>query len=68
MADYKEDKCKYLIVTGCLVERYEEELKEEMPEVDLFVSIRDYDKLWEKIEQLVNNTKKMINYHINIEY
>ena len=58
MADYKEDKCKYLIVTGCLVERYEEELKEEMPEVDLFVSIRDYDKLWEKIEQLVNNTKE----------
>ena len=26
MADYKEDKCKYLIVTGCLVERYEENL------------------------------------------
>ena len=34
MADYKEDKCKYLIVTGCLVERYEEELRKEMPEVD----------------------------------
>ncbi len=55
MADYKEDKCKYLIVTGCLVERYEEELRNEMPEVDLFVSIRDYDKLWEKIDNLVNN-------------
>ena len=55
MADYKEDKCKYLIVTGCLVERYEEELRKEMPEVDLFVSIRDYDKLWEKIDNLVNN-------------
>ena len=55
MADYKEDKCKYLIVTGCLVERYEEELIKEMPEVDLFVSIRDYDKLWEKIDNLINN-------------
>jgi ribosomal protein S12 methylthiotransferase len=55
MADYKEDKCKYLIVTGCLVERYEEELRQEMPEVDLFVSISDYDKLWEKIDNLVNN-------------
>ncbi len=55
MADYKEDKCKYLIVTGCLVERYEEELRKEMPEVDLFVSIKDYDKLWEKIDNLVNN-------------
>ena len=54
MADYKEDKCKYLIVTGCLVERYEEELRKEMPEVDLFVSIKDYDKLWEKIDNLIN--------------
>lgn len=58
MADYKEDKCKYLIVTGCLVERYEEELRKEMPEVDLFVSIRDYDKIWEKIDNLVNKNKE----------
>ncbi len=57
MADYKEDKCKYLIVTGCLVERYEEELRKEIPEVDLFVSIRDYDKLWEKVDNLVNGNK-----------
>lgn len=55
MADYKEEKCKYLIVTGCLVERYEEELCREIPEVDLFVSIKDYDKLWAKIDNLVNN-------------
>ena len=30
MADYKEGNCQYLIVTGCLVERYEQELREEM--------------------------------------
>ena len=58
MADYKEDKCKYLIVTGCLVERYEDELTKEMPEVDLFISIRDYDKLWEKIDNLVNKNNE----------
>ena len=58
MADYKEGNCKYLIVTGCLVERYEEELRKEMPEVDLFVSIRDYDKLWEKIDNLVNKNNE----------
>ena len=56
MADYKEGNCKYLIVTGCLVERYEEELRNEMPEVDLFVSISDYDKLWGKIDNLINKT------------
>lgn len=58
MADYKEDKCKYLIVSGCLVERYEEELRKEIPEVDLFVSISDYDKLWSKVDDLVNNGNK----------
>lgn len=33
---------KITIVTGCLVERYKEELEQEIPEVDLFVAIRDY--------------------------
>lgn len=55
MAEYKKNKCKYLIVTGCLVERYKEELQKELPEVDLFISIKDYDKLWESIEKLINN-------------
>ncbi|MBO5178805.1 MAG: 30S ribosomal protein S12 methylthiotransferase RimO [Clostridia bacterium] len=51
MADYKvEGNCQKLVVTGCLVERYEEELKKELPEVDLFVPIRDYDKIFEKLE------------------
>ena len=55
MAEYKKNKCKYLIVTGCLVERYEEELRKELPEVDLFVSIRNYDELWNKVDKLVHN-------------
>ncbi len=58
MADYKKNNCKYLIVVGCLVQRYEEELKKELPEVDLFVSIKDYDSLWERVEGLINNTKE----------
>jgi ribosomal protein S12 methylthiotransferase len=54
MAEYKKNRCKYLIVTGCLVERYLEELKKELPEVDLFVPVRDYNLLWNKITNLVN--------------
>ena len=57
MADYKNDKCKYLIVTGCLVERYKEELEKELPEVDLFVKISDYSDMWSMIEELVNKSK-----------
>lgn len=49
MADYKNYNCKKLVVTGCLVERYEEELKKELPEVDLFIPIKDYDKVFEKL-------------------
>ena len=37
MAEYKEKRCKYLIVMGCLVQRYGEELKKLLPEVDLFI-------------------------------
>ena len=51
MARYKEfGKCETLIVTGCLVERYLEELQKELPEVDLFIPIRDYDKIFEKLD------------------
>lgn len=55
MADYKDRNCKYLIVIGCLVERYKEELEKELPEVDLFVRIKDYDKLWNEIDNLIRN-------------
>ena len=55
MARYKEfGKCETLIVTGCLVERYLEELEKELPEVDLFIKIDEYDRMWQKIEKLVN--------------
>lgn len=37
MVDYKEDKCKKIIVSGCLPQRYGKSLAEELPEVDLFL-------------------------------
>ena len=53
MAEYKNGKCKYLIVMGCLVQRYYEELITELPEVDLFIKIDEYDVMWRKIEKLI---------------
>ena len=53
MAEYKKGNCKYLIVMGCLVQRYYDELVKALPEVDLFIKIDEYDKLWQKIEDLV---------------
>ncbi len=46
MAQYKESgRCRLLVVTGCLSERYRKELTEEMPEVDIFLGVREYEKL-----------------------
>lgn len=62
MADYKENgNCKYLIVMGCLVKRYKKELEKSLPEVDLFLSIDEYDDLWEKIANLIGAEAKSKN-------
>ena len=53
MAQYKEKRCKFLIVMGCLVQRYYEELVKELPEVDLFIKIDEYDEIFDKIDKLV---------------
>ena len=53
MAEYKKKKCKYLIVMGCLVQRYYDELLEALPEVDLFIKIDEYDFMWRKIDKLI---------------
>ncbi len=58
MAEYKKRKCKYLIVIGCLVERYKEDLEKLIPEVDLFISIKEYGSLWEKIQNLIGKESK----------
>jgi len=63
MAEYKEKRCKYLIAMGCLVKRYKKELEKAIPEVDLWISIDEYDNLWEKIESIIgkNNEDKSFN-------
>ena len=61
MAEYKENgNCRYLIVMGCLVQRYKKDLEKSIPEVDLFLSIDEYDTMWEKIADLLN-IKKSVN-------
>lgn len=63
MAEYKNENCKYLIVTGCLVERYKEELEKEMPEVDLFIKFSEYDSIWEQIDKLIDSkTEGKLDY------
>ena len=52
LADRKHDgRCRLLIVTGCLPQRYQEELMKELPEVDIFVGTGDYPRIVEIIAE-----------------
>ena len=55
IAEYKNDKLKKLIVTGCFVQRYFEDCEREFPEVDLFVKIEDYPKFPQLLSELFDH-------------
>ena len=49
-----------LIVTGCLSQRYGGDLFEEMPEVDIFLGVNDYEKLPEIVRNLKKGERKQV--------
>ena len=52
MAEYKkEGKLKALIVTGCLAQRYQQEIIDEIPEVDAVLGTTSYDNIVEAVEE-----------------
>lgn len=65
MAEYKrKHKCKLLIATGCLTQRYGEELKELMPEIDIMLGVNDYKKIHNLIKEFISKHKTSleVNY------
>lgn len=65
MAKYKQNyKCKVLIATGCLTQRYGKELKELMPEIDLMLGVNDYEKINQYITDYISENKQevVVNY------
>ena len=58
MAQYKQTgKCRLLVVTGCLAQRYEEALREEIPEIDLLMGVNQYRELPAAIERALNTKR-----------
>lgn len=54
VARYKEiGACKALIVTGCMAQRYKQEILDEMPEVDAVVGTTSYDKIVETVTEVL---------------
>ena len=55
MAEYKKNgNCKALIVTGCLSQRYQDEIKTEIPEVDAILGTNSYDAICEAVKEALN--------------
>ena len=46
-------KCKALIVTGCLAQRYQDEIFQEIPEVDAILGTNSYDAIYEAVSSLL---------------
>ena len=68
MAEYKETgKLKALIVTGCLAQRYKEEIYAEIPEVDGVVGSTSYDEIVDVIDRVMEGEKKVSVYK-ELEY
>jgi ribosomal protein S12 methylthiotransferase len=58
MAKYKEiGKLKALIVTGCLAERYKDEILEEIPEVDALLGTAAFTEILNVVEQVIEGKK-----------
>lgn len=58
MARYKEGRCRLLAVTGCLGQRYCDELYRQMPEADLIIGVNDYAQLPELIEETLKKGRR----------
>ena len=58
MAEYrKHGKCKSLIVTGCLSQRYQDEVLKEIPEVDAILGTNSYDSIFEAVKETLDHHK-----------
>lgn len=53
---HKKNKLRKLIVTGCLVKRFKEELTAEIPEVDYWLDLKDFDSL----KSILNSDKEIL--------
>ena len=56
MGGYKDGRCKLLVAAGCLAQRYHNEIKEDIPEVDLIVGTMGYEDLSDKINEALEET------------
>ena len=67
MAAYKDDKCKLLVAAGCLAQRYHDEIKTEIPEVDVIIGTMGYEELTSSIDEALQS-KHVVESLKSIDY
>ncbi len=68
----KQGNCKVIIVTGCLVQRYVDELSQELPEVDAFLGTTNFNEVANVVKEILNERKQIsiignINDEVNYD-
>lgn len=59
MVEYKKNNCKMIIATGCLTQRYSEELQDLIPEIDIMLGVNNYDDLESCIDSFLNDKNRI---------
>ncbi len=65
LAELKNNRLKYLIVTGCIAERYKAEARAEMPEVDAFIGTSAIDEIADVVDKLVGRNLNALQRGLN---
>ena len=66
LAEYKkEGSAKALVVTGCLAERYQQEILEEIPEVDAVLGTTAYDQIGEVLQKALEGKQQLLCQDLN---
>ena len=60
-ADYKRNKLEKIVVTGCLPQKFIDELYQPLQEADVFLGIQDYEKIFEALENSYRKNERQ-NY------
>lgn len=67
MAEYRKNgRCKALIVTGCLAQRYKQEIVDEIPEVDAVLGTTTYDEILKAVDKALAG-ERLLEFH-DIDY
>ena len=67
LAELKKKNIKYLVITGCLAERYSDELKKLIPEIDAYIGISGISNILNDINRVLNEKDVLVQFLIYTE-